>query len=174
MCEMWIARHIERTARQSSVFSCQTPMIPDCRTHTPDLCPVSVLFLFIPTPLPNWGTRSRRNFSIPLDQPFHFPKFLTKLMGISHLNKVQWLWHISYFVKNNIKTSLLCFAISSRFVTVVVGTYWFSLDFDLDFCLDFSLDLKTILNQYNCHFQYSFNTTLLSNCLNKLYLFDHK
>ena len=64
--------------------------------------------------------------------------------------------HFFYFVKNSIETQLLCIAISSRSGTVVVETYWFSLDLDLDFSLDFSLDLKIILNQYNFHFQYSF------------------
>ena len=78
-------------------------------------------------------------------------------MGINHLNKKFSDNDTSLILSkiNQGEFAMLCKLVEIRDSSC--GQYLSNLDFDLDLCLDFSLGLKkTILNQDNFHFQYSF------------------
>ena len=77
-------------------------------------------------------------------------------MGINHLDKKFSDNDTSLILSkiNQGEFDMLCKLVEIRDSSC--GQYLSSLDFYLDLCLDFSLDLKTILNQDNFHFQYSF------------------
>ena len=134
-----------KTHRQNSKTElCLLLLFPQCaqllHSHNRPLpCPCSLLST--PTTWPNLRHKKQEKF-------FNFIR--PAILFSQIFNKNWWasvIWtklsdYDTFLILSKIKSrrSLLCFAISSRSVTVVAETNWFSLEFDLDFSLDFSLD----------------------------------
>ncbi len=137
-----------RTVRQSSISPSHSQHSHSSAHRLASTSPVYVVIPLSPTPWPKLWHKKQREF-INSARPVncfgksHIHSFVIKPEIVTNL----------FFCQNQ-KQDVSAIAISSRFRTVVVEHFWFSLDIQLG-----------NFNQNNPVSNSLFNTTLLSNCL---------